>query len=130
MNADDYGPGWLPATGPVQAPRCDRCGVTCSLVVEHRKVWGWGPEAEVPVKPRQLTQGCPDCGGYELRHGTRLLARTDPPASLAGVMAKLSATEVPWATCTRCQYGARVVLWPWVRCTTPGCGRESQGTYR
>lgn len=125
MSAPPPGAVWLPSQGPVQGS-CDTCRVWGGLVVEHRMVWG--ALGEVPVDAPAVKDGCPECGHQgDPELTSRLVARTDPPASLAGVMPKLSATECSWLVCPACGYDAPCHFWAWVRCTTDGCSRESRG---
>lgn len=116
---------WLPAQGPVQG-RCDTCHTWGSLVVEHRMVWG--ALGEVPDGAPAVVDGCPGCG-YEGNPllVSRLVAKTDPPASLAGMQPKLSATEYTWLECPDCDFNAPCHWWAWMVCTAPGCTRQSRG---
>jgi hypothetical protein len=125
VSAPPPGAVWLPAEGPVQG-RCDTCLARGTLVVEHRMVWG--ALGEIPADAPAVRDGCPDCGhqGDPLL-GSRLVARTAPPSSLAGVMPKLSATECTWLECPGCSFDAPCHFWVWVVCTAPGCTRESRG---
>ena len=126
MSAPPPGAAWLPREGPVSVV-CDHCYRPGSMVLEHRRVWG---DAQgLPQDPHPVAQGCPQCGGGELRHGTAMVPRT-PPGSVAGMAVKATMYEVRWVSCLGCGHGAPVQLWPWLRCTTPECGRESRGTYR
>lgn len=118
---------WLPAQGPVQG-RCDTCFTWGFLVVEHRMVWG--VLGELPDRAPQVRDGCPGCadpGDPQL--GTRLVAKTNPPASLAGMFMKLSASEVTWLECKACGYDAPCHFWAWMVCTAPGCSRTSRAKY-
>ena len=125
MSAPPPGAVWLPAQGPVSG-QCDACLVWGSLVVEHRMVWG--ALGEIPADAPAVRDGCPECGhaGDPLL-GSRLVARTDPPSSLAGVMPKLSATACSWLECPGCSFDAPCHFWVWVVCTAPDCTRESRG---
>lgn len=127
MGAPAPGAVWLPAEGPVRG-RCDTCEVFGALVLEHRPVWG--TVGVIPADAPQVREGCPQCRRTgTARLGTRLLVHTDPPASLAGAMPKLSASEYSWLTCQHCSYGAPCHFWAWLVCTAPGCTRESKATY-
>lgn len=127
MSAPGPGAVWLPAQGPMQG-RCDTCRTWGELVLEHRMVWG--TLGEIPATAPQVRDGCPGCGHQgDPKLTSRLVAHTDPPASLAGVMPKLAATEVSWLECQQegCGYNAPCHFWAWVRCTAQGCTRESRG---
>jgi hypothetical protein len=125
VNAPAPGAMWLPAQGPMQGS-CDRCRQWGNLVVEHRMVWG--TLGQPPVDAPAVRDGCPECGHEgDPELGSRLVAKTDPPASLSGMMPKLAATDCSWLTCPGCGYDAPCHFWVWVRCTTEGCGRESRG---
>lgn len=125
MSGPPPGAVWLPAQGPVQG-RCDTCRVWGGLVLEHRRVWG--ALGESPHDAPAVRDGCPACQHRGQPRGvSRLVAQTDPPASLAGVMPKLSAREVEYLVCDACGHEAPCHWWAWVRCTTEGCTRESRG---
>lgn len=125
MSAPPPGSTWLPRQGPVQGT-CESCRTVGSLVVEHRMVWG--QLGVIPVDAPQVAHGCPECGHQgDPELGSRLVAKTDPPASLAGMMPKLAATDCTWLECPRCGYDAPAQFWVWVRCTAQGCSRESRG---
>lgn len=127
MGAPPPGAVWLPAEGPVQG-RCDTCQSWGTLAVEHRMVWG--TLGVVPHQAPPVRDGCPGCRKpVQPVLGSRLVAHTDPPSSLAGVMPKLSATECSWLTCPGCSYDAPCHFWAWLVCTHPGCTRESRGKY-
>lgn len=124
MNAPAPGAMWLPSQGPVQG-QCDTCQTWGALVVEHRMVWG--TLGQVPVDAPEVAHGCPECGTERGPHLTsRLVAKTNPPASLAGMMLKVAATDCSWLECTACGYDAPCHFWAWVRCTAQGCSRESR----
>lgn len=126
MSAPPPGGAWLPRAGPVSVV-CDRCYIPGSMVLEHRRVWG---AAEgLPQDPHPVAQGCPECLGESVEYGTRLVVQTSPPAGLAGVMPKLAASETDWVTCRECGHAAVVHWWPWLVCTTTGCGRQSRGRF-
>lgn len=125
MSAPPPGAVWLPAQGPVGG-QCDECQTWGHLVVEHRMVWG--KLGEIPADAPAVADGCPECGRMEEPVlGSRLVAKTNPPAALAGVMPKLSATDCTWLECPGCSYDAPAQFWVWVRCTAQGCSRESRG---
>jgi len=124
VNAPAPGAMWLPSQGPVQG-RCDACNTFGELVVEHRMVWG--TLGQPPVDAPEVAHGCPECGREGApKLGSKMVAKTDPPASLAGVMPKLTATEFSWLECLGCGYDAPCHFWAWVRCTHEGCSRESR----
>lgn len=114
----------MPREGNISG-QCDTCHTWGNLWVIHRPVWGTA--GELPETAPQVADGCPGCGHRDdPRAETRLVAITDPPASLAGVMPKLAAREVPWLVCARCGHEGPEHWWAWLVCRTPGCGRESR----